>query len=105
MLQRRGFIFLGEGENWREGDFFWSFLEGCFLEEKNLDSFAEEYPFSLAGKRKEKKGLRGETREGSFLSSFWREDIFEKETREREKNRRDFCLRKERKMRIAEEVY
>ena len=58
-----------------------------------------------AGKRKEKKGLRGETREGSFLSSFWREDIFEKETREREKNRRDFCLRKERKMRIAEEVY
>ena len=70
-----------------------------------MDSFAEEYPFSLAGKRKEKKGLRGETREGSFLSSFWREDIFEKETREREKNRRDFCLRKERKMRIAEEVY
>ena len=30
--------------------FFWSFLEGCFLEEKNLDSFAEEYPFSLRGR-------------------------------------------------------
>ena len=42
-----------------------------------------------AGKRKEKKGLRGETREGSFLSSVWREDICEKENeRERgEENR------------------
>ncbi|RVW69245.1 putative disease resistance protein [Vitis vinifera] len=49
-VTEEGFIFLGEGENWREGDFFWSFLEGCFLEEKNLDSFAEEYPFSLRGR-------------------------------------------------------
>ena len=41
-----------------------------------------------AGKMKEKKGLRGETREGSFLSSFWREDIFEKENqREREERK------------------
>ena len=45
------FVFLGEGENWREGDFlFWSFLEGCLLEEENWISFAEEYPFSLRGR-------------------------------------------------------
>ena len=50
LLQRRGFIFLGKGENWIEEDFFWSFLEGCFDEEKNRDSFAEEYPFRMRGR-------------------------------------------------------
>ena len=32
------------------------FLERCFLEEKNLDSFAEEYPFSLRGRVTERRG-------------------------------------------------
>ena len=67
VTEERDFVFLGEGENWREGDFFFLFfLEGCLLEEENWISFAEEYPFSLRGSReslRRKQGERKRTRE------------------------------------------